>query len=51
MLAYMLTHDAHHRGQACLLAHQLGFPLPRDTAYQMWVWEKLYRDCGFGHPR
>ena len=51
MLAYMLTHEAHHRGQVCLLAHQLGFPLPGDTAYQIWVWEKLYKDCGFGQPR
>jgi hypothetical protein len=22
------SHDAHHRGQVCMLAHQLGFPLP-----------------------
>lgn len=27
MLAYMITHDAHLRGQACMLAHQVGFPL------------------------
>ena len=35
MLAYMLVHDAHHRGQACMLAHQLGFPLPLEKAYGM----------------
>ena len=29
MFAYMITHDAHHRGQVCMLAHQLGFPLDR----------------------
>src|SRR5271170_2339090 len=23
MLSYMLVHEAHHRGQACMLAHQL----------------------------
>ena len=28
MFCYMLAHEAHHRGQVCLLAHQLGFPLP-----------------------
>jgi uncharacterized damage-inducible protein DinB len=28
MLCYMLAHEAHHRGQVCMLAHQLGFPLP-----------------------
>ena len=28
MLCYMLAHEAHHRGQVSMLAHQLGFPLP-----------------------
>jgi uncharacterized damage-inducible protein DinB len=51
MLAYMLTHEAHHRGQVCMLAHQLGFPLPKKAAYGMWTWEKLWKDCGFTHPR
>lgn len=41
MVAYMISHDAHHRGQACMLAHQLGFPLPGQAAYGMWVWETL----------
>jgi uncharacterized damage-inducible protein DinB len=48
MLAYMLTHDAHHRGQVCWLAHELGYPLPHKIAYGMWSWEKLWKDCGFG---
>jgi uncharacterized damage-inducible protein DinB len=51
MVAYMISHDAHHRGQVCMLAHQLGFPLPANHAYKMWVWEKLWKDCGFTHPR
>lgn len=51
MVAYMISHDAHHRGQVCMLAHQLGFPLPAQRAYQIWVWEKLWRECGFTHPR
>ena len=51
MAAYMITHDAHHRGQACTMAHQLGFPLPVDVGAGMWNWEKLWRDCGFTHPR
>src|SRR5437899_3003692 len=51
MLAYMITHDAHHRGQVCMLAHQLGFPLPAKAAYKIWVWEKLWRECGFSRPR
>lgn len=51
MLAYMITHDAHHRGQACMLAHQLGFPLPVEVACGIWAWEKLWKECGFTHPR
>jgi uncharacterized damage-inducible protein DinB len=51
MLAYMISHDAHHRGQVCMLAHQLGFPLPTKAASGIWVWEKLWRECGFSHPR
>jgi uncharacterized damage-inducible protein DinB len=47
MLAYMITHDAHHRGQACMLAHQLGFPLPTQTNYGIWAWERLWKQCGF----
>jgi uncharacterized damage-inducible protein DinB len=46
MLCYMLAHEAHHRGQVCMLAHQLGFPLPKDVAYGMWSWEKLWKECG-----
>lgn len=51
MLAYMISHDAHDRGQVCMLAHQLGFPLPTKAAYGIWVWEKLWKECGFTHPR
>jgi len=46
MLCYMLVHEAHHRGQVCMLAHQLGFPLPNQVAYGMWNWEKLWKECG-----
>ena len=46
MLCYMLAHEAHHRGQVCMLAHQLGFPLPNQVAYGMWNWEKLWKECG-----
>jgi uncharacterized damage-inducible protein DinB len=51
MHAYMITHDAHHRGQVCMLAHQLGFPLPAKSTPDMWRWEKLWKDCGFTRPR
>ena len=32
MLCYMVSHEAHHRGQVCMLAHQLGFPLANEVA-------------------
>jgi len=51
MFAYMITHDAHHRGQACMLAHQLGFPLRGKAAYGLWMWEKLWKERGYGAPR
>jgi uncharacterized damage-inducible protein DinB len=46
MLCYMLSHEAHHRGQVCMLAHQLGFPLPPQVTSRMWNWEKLWKECG-----
>jgi len=46
MLCYMLSHEAHHRGQVCMLVHQLGFPLPIAVASGLWNWEKLWKDCG-----
>jgi uncharacterized damage-inducible protein DinB len=48
MFAYMVTHEAHHRGQVCMLAHQLGFQLPDKADYGIWGWEKLWKQCGFG---
>ena len=51
MFTYMVSHDAHHRGQVCMLAHQLGFLLPVKAAYGIWGWEKLWKECGFTHPR
>jgi len=46
MLCYMLAHEAHHRGQVCMLAHQLGFPLPIGVTSGLWNWEKLWKECG-----
>jgi uncharacterized damage-inducible protein DinB len=46
MLCYMIAHEAHHRGQVCMLAHQLGFPLPNKVVSGIWNWEKLWKECG-----
>jgi uncharacterized damage-inducible protein DinB len=46
MLCYMISHEAHHRGQVCMLAHQLGLPLPVAVTSGIWNWEKLWKECG-----
>jgi uncharacterized damage-inducible protein DinB len=51
MVAFMISHDAHHRGQICMLAHQLGYPLPTKTTAGIWVWEQIWKECGFTKPR
>jgi len=51
MVVYMISHDTHHRGQVCMLAHQLGSPLPAQVGGGLWNWERLWRECGFTHPR
>jgi uncharacterized damage-inducible protein DinB len=43
MFTYMVVHEAHHRGQICMLAHQLGYPLPDKTISAMWSWERLWK--------
>src|SRR5258708_522648 len=43
MFAYMFSHEAHHRGQIVMLAHQLGYRLPDEAAYGIWHWEKLWK--------
>jgi len=50
MVVYMIVHDTHHRGQICMLAHQLGFPLPPSVGSGIWAWEKLWKECGFVFP-
>ena len=41
MLSYMIAHEAHHRGQVCMLTHQLGFPLPKKVTSRLWSWETV----------
>jgi uncharacterized damage-inducible protein DinB len=36
--AYLIAHDAHHRGQIAMLARQVGHPLPQKTMFGMWEW-------------
>ena len=52
MFAYMFSHEAHHRGQILMLAHQLNYRLPDQAAYGIWQWDKLWKQHGCRHrPR
>jgi uncharacterized damage-inducible protein DinB len=37
-VGYLIAHDAHHRGQICMLARQMGHPLPQKVMFGMWEW-------------
>jgi uncharacterized damage-inducible protein DinB len=39
-VGYAIAHEAHHRGQICLLARLLGHPLPQQVGFGMWEWRK-----------
>ena len=36
--AYLIAHDAHHRGQIAMLARQLDHALPQKINFGMWEW-------------
>jgi uncharacterized damage-inducible protein DinB len=49
MFAYMFSHEAHHRGQILMLAHQLGYRIPEPN---VWQWDKLWKQAGLStRPR
>ena len=39
-LNYFVAHEAHHRGQLCMLARQLGHRLPAEVSAGLWQWKK-----------
>jgi len=43
-----ITHDAHHRGQICHWAKQLGSPLTPEQSLQMWEWDKRWKEVSGG---
>lgn len=43
-LTYFVAHEAHHRGQLCMLARQLGQRLPRGITAGLWQWSKRARE-------
>jgi uncharacterized damage-inducible protein DinB len=46
-LGYVTAHEAHHRGQICMLARELELPLSKDASYGMWDWNKRWKECGY----
>jgi uncharacterized damage-inducible protein DinB len=51
MFAYMFAHEAHHRGQVLMLAHQLGYRVPNEYMYSIWQWDRLWKLAGMRRPR
>lgn len=48
---YIVTHEAHHRGQIAMLARQTGHPLPEAAGFGMWEWGKMWKEMGFEKGR
>jgi len=44
MVGYLISHDAHHRGQICALARQLGYSLPKHATFGMWEWGTRWKE-------
>jgi uncharacterized damage-inducible protein DinB len=36
--AYLVAHDAHHRGQITMLARQVGHPVSQSVMFGLWEW-------------
>jgi uncharacterized damage-inducible protein DinB len=47
-VAYLIAHDAHHRGQICMLSRQAGYRLPNEVTFGMWEWNARRREAGVG---
>ena len=41
MLTYLVEHDAHHRGQICVLARDLGHSFSGDDRMRLWGWKAI----------
>jgi len=45
VLAYLVAHEGHHRGQVVLLARQLGRRLPGEITSGLWLWSKRAKEA------
>lgn len=44
MVCSSINHEAHHRGQICHWARELGSPLSSDQQILLWDWQRLSQD-------
>ena len=45
VLAYLVAHEGHHRGQVVLLARQMGQRLPGEITSGLWQWSKRAKEA------
>ncbi len=43
-LNYFVAHEAHHRGQLCMIARQVGHRLPAEVTGGLWQWKKRAKE-------
>jgi uncharacterized damage-inducible protein DinB len=41
MLTYLMQHDAHHRGQICMLARTFGHEFRSEDTTRLWGWRAI----------
>jgi uncharacterized damage-inducible protein DinB len=41
LVAYLMQHDAHHRGQICMLARDLGHKFRTEDTMRLWGWKAM----------
>ncbi len=46
-VAYLISHEAHHRGQVTQLVRSLGHALDQKSMFGMWQWSTHWREAGF----
>ena len=46
-VAYLISHEAHHRGQVTQLSRALGHPIDQKSMFGMWQWSTHFRGAGF----